>query len=67
MEQAWEMARLLASGPPLVYAAVKEVVREARRGKDTQINTIGLLKPQQAGGLKDIAKGTKGKFKLVTD
>lgn len=46
---------------------VKEVVREARRGKDTQINTIGLLKPQQAGGLRDIAKGTKGKFKLVTE
>jgi crotonobetainyl-CoA hydratase len=29
MEQAREMADLLASGPPLVYAAIKEVVREA--------------------------------------
>lgn len=29
MEQAWEMARLLESGPPLVYAAIKEVVRTA--------------------------------------
>jgi len=29
MAQAWEMARLLASGPPLVYAAIKEVVRDA--------------------------------------
>ena len=29
MDKAWELARLLASGPPLVYAAVKEVVREA--------------------------------------
>ena len=28
-DQAWEMARLLAAGPPLVYAAIKEVVREA--------------------------------------
>ena len=27
--QAWELARMLARGPPLVYAAVKEVVREA--------------------------------------
>jgi crotonobetainyl-CoA hydratase len=27
--KAWELARLLASGPPLVYAAIKEVVREA--------------------------------------
>ena len=29
MDKAWEMARLLASGPPLVFAAIKEVVREA--------------------------------------
>ncbi|GAB5439271.1 carnitinyl-CoA dehydratase [Falsiruegeria mediterranea] len=29
MDRAWEVARLLASGPPLVYAAIKEVVREA--------------------------------------
>ncbi len=29
MERAWELATLLASGPPLVYAAIKEVVREA--------------------------------------
>ena len=29
MEEAWTMARLLESGPPLVYAAIKEVVRDA--------------------------------------
>ena len=29
MDQAWELARLIASGPPLVMAAIKEVVREA--------------------------------------
>jgi crotonobetainyl-CoA hydratase len=29
MDKTWELARLLASGPPLVYAAIKEVVREA--------------------------------------
>jgi len=29
MERAWEQARLLESGPPLVYAAIKEIVREA--------------------------------------
>jgi crotonobetainyl-CoA hydratase len=28
-EEAWTLARHLASGPPLVYAAIKEVVREA--------------------------------------
>lgn len=29
LAKAWELARLLESGPPLVYAAIKEVVREA--------------------------------------
>ena len=29
LSRAWELAELLASGPPLVYAAIKEIVREA--------------------------------------
>ena len=29
MDEARALAELLASGPPLVYAAIKEVVREA--------------------------------------
>lgn len=33
MEKAWDLARLLASGPPLVYAAIKEVVRDAEGSK----------------------------------
>ncbi|MGV6810729.1 MAG: carnitinyl-CoA dehydratase [Brevirhabdus sp.] len=33
MDQAWDMARLLASGPPLVYAAIKEIVRDAEDAK----------------------------------
>ncbi len=33
MDQAWDMARMLASGPPLVYAAIKEVVRDAEDSK----------------------------------
>jgi crotonobetainyl-CoA hydratase len=33
MDRAWEVARLIASGPPLVYAAIKEVVREAENMK----------------------------------
>ena len=28
LAKAWETARLLASGPPLVFAAIKETVRE---------------------------------------
>ena len=52
MDQAWEMARLLASGPPLVFAAIKEVVREAEGAKfqDTmnkvtrrQLRTVDIL------------------------
>jgi len=33
METAWDMARLLESGPPLVYAAIKEIVRDAEDAK----------------------------------
>lgn len=29
IERAWDIARLIETGPPLVYAAIKEVVREA--------------------------------------
>lgn len=33
MDRAWEMAELLAEGPPLVMAAIKEVVRDAEDSK----------------------------------
>ncbi|MBL4766950.1 MAG: crotonobetainyl-CoA hydratase [Rhodobacteraceae bacterium] len=33
MDRAWELAELLASGPPLVYAAIKEIVRDAEDAK----------------------------------
>jgi crotonobetainyl-CoA hydratase len=33
IDRAWELARQLASGPPLVYAAIKEVVRDAEDSK----------------------------------
>ena len=32
-DKAWELARMLASGPPLVHAAIKEIVREAEAMK----------------------------------
>ncbi|MDD9922885.1 MAG: carnitinyl-CoA dehydratase [Boseongicola sp.] len=32
-ENVWELARLIASGPPLVMAAIKEVVRDAEDSK----------------------------------
>ncbi|SDX74783.1 crotonobetainyl-CoA hydratase [Ruegeria halocynthiae] len=52
LDRAWELARLLASGPPLVYAAIKEVVREAedRKFQDAmnlitkrQLRTVDVL------------------------
>ncbi len=33
MDRAWALAELLASGPPLVYAAIKEIVRDAEDAK----------------------------------
>ena len=33
MSAAWDLARLLESGPPLVYAAIKEIVRDAEDSK----------------------------------
>ncbi len=33
LTRAWELAQLLASGPPLVMAAIKEVVRDAEASK----------------------------------
>ena len=52
MAEVFEMAELLASGPPLVYAAIKEVVRETEGMKfqdclnkitRSQFETIELL------------------------
>lgn len=33
MDMAWDMAHLLESGPPLVYAAIKEIVRDSEDSK----------------------------------
>ncbi len=33
LEKTWKMARLIASGPPLVYAAIKEIVRDGEDSK----------------------------------
>jgi crotonobetainyl-CoA hydratase len=51
-DRVWEIARLLASGPPLVFAAIKETARDAEgsRFQDTmnrvtkrQLPTVDLL------------------------
>ncbi|THH34752.1 crotonobetainyl-CoA hydratase [Aliishimia ponticola] len=52
MTRAWELAELIASGPPLVYAAIKEVVRDAEDSKfqdamnritQRQLRTVDIL------------------------
>ena len=52
MDRAWDLARTLESGPPLVYAAIKEVVRDAedRKFQDAmnritkrQLQTVDVL------------------------
>ena len=52
LAKAWELARLLEAGPPLVFAAIKEVVREAEdmkfqdalnRMNKRQFRTIDIL------------------------
>ncbi len=52
MDEARELARLLASGPPLVYAAIKEIVRDAENSRfqdsmnritGRQLRTVDIL------------------------
>jgi crotonobetainyl-CoA hydratase len=68
MEKAWDLARLLESGPPLVYAAIKEIVRDAEDSKfqDTmnritkrQLQSVDTLyaSEDQLEGAKAFAEG----------
>src|SRR5262245_12781267 len=61
MEKAWELARLIASGPPLVMAAIKEIVREAEgaRFQDTLNRVTGRQLPtvDTLYGSEDLKEG----------
>ena len=61
MDKAWEMAKLLESGPPLVYAAIKEVVRDAEDSKfqDTlnRITKRQLATVDKLYGSEDMMEG----------
>lgn len=63
MEEAWSTARLLESGPPLVFAAIKEVVREAEamRFQDALDNITGRVFPtvDHLYGSEDMLEGFK--------
>jgi crotonobetainyl-CoA hydratase len=61
MTRAWELARLLASGPPLVMAAIKEVVRDAEASKFqdalNRITTRQLASIDTLYGSEDMLEG----------
>ncbi len=63
MEEAWSTARLLESGPPLVFAAIKEVVREAEamRFQDALDNITGRVfqTVDRLYGSEDMLEGFK--------
>lgn len=46
-ERVWEVARLLESGPPLVFAAIKETVREAEGAGFQQV--LGRVTSRELG------------------
>jgi len=63
LAQAWQVAEMLAAGPPLVFAAIKEIVRDAEDSKfqDTlnrvtqrQLKTVDTLY-----GSEDVLEGYK--------
>ncbi|MEM8541671.1 MAG: carnitinyl-CoA dehydratase [Pseudomonadota bacterium] len=62
-EKAWDMARQLASGPPLVFAAIKEVVRDAEDSKFqdcmNRITTRQLKTVDVLYGSEDNLEGAK--------
>ena len=68
MDEAWALAKRLEAGPPLVYAAIKEIVREAEDAKfqdvmnkitKRQLRTVDDLyaSEDQLEGAKAFAEG----------
>lgn len=66
-ERVWDVARLLASGPPLVFAAIKEVAREAE-GQTFQsaMNRITRRQFRTVDELYDSEDGIEG-FKAFAE
>lgn len=61
MDRVWEVARLLAAGPPLVFAAIKEVAREAEaRSFQETMNRIGRRQLATVDALYDSDDNAEG-------
>jgi crotonobetainyl-CoA hydratase len=66
-ERAWDLARLLASGPPLVFAAIKEVAREAESMKfQDAMNRITKMQLATVDKLYNSEDGMEG-FKAFAE
>lgn len=66
-DRAWELARLLASGPPLVFAAIKEVAREAENMKfQDAMNRITKMQLASVDKLYNSEDGMEG-FKAFAE
>ena len=63
IDEAWAMARLLEKGPPLVFAAIKEIVREAEDQKFQslleRVTKRGLPTVDRLYGSQDMLEGFK--------
>ncbi len=61
MDEAWSLARHLEKGPPLVFAAIKEIVREAEDQKFQalleRITKRGLATVDRLYGSEDLREG----------
>ena len=66
-DRVWEIAELLASGPPLVFASIKEVAREAEGMKfQDAMNRISKRQFQTVDVLYDSEDGLEG-FKAFAE
>ena len=66
-DRAWELAHLLASGPPLVFAAIKEVAREAESMKfQDAMNRITKMQLATVDKLYNSEDGMEG-FKAFAE
>ncbi len=63
LDRAWELAHIIAAGPPLVMAAIKEIVREAEgekfQGTLNKITSRKLKTVDTLYGSEDILEGFK--------